>query len=152
VSAFLRRGDFWSGLALAVLGTYIVSEARGWIYMGEDGPGPGFFPLWYGGAMIVLSLLLVAGTVAKPGAAGRRTSRPELLRALLCWGAFVACVALMNVLGFALAYAMLTWFIVAVMARRPQRIALAVAVGGAILFHLLFDVALDVGLPRGIWF
>ena len=32
-----------------------------WTYMGEDGPGAGFFPLWYGGVMVVLSLALVAG-------------------------------------------------------------------------------------------
>ena len=39
MASLARSGDFWSGLALAALGTYIVSEARGWVYMGEDGPG-----------------------------------------------------------------------------------------------------------------
>src|SRR5690348_3220828 len=94
--AFARRGDFWSGLVLALLGTYIVSEARGWIYLGEDGPGPGFFPMWYGGAMIVLSLLLVAGTVLRTPAAGKSPSWPELRRAMTCWAAFAACIALMK--------------------------------------------------------
>jgi putative tricarboxylic transport membrane protein len=149
-----RRGDFWSGLALAVLGTYIVIEARRWVYMGEDGPGAGFFPLWYGSAMIVLSLLLVAGTVLKRDAA--RAPGPfrwnDLGRAMACWAAFVACVALMNVVGFVVAFALLTWFIVAVMARRPQRVAFAVAIGGALVFHALFELALDVSLPKGIFF
>ena len=40
---FLRSGDFWSGLALAALGTYIVIQARGWVYMNDDGPGAGFW-------------------------------------------------------------------------------------------------------------
>ena len=79
--AFARRGDFWSGLALAALGAYIVTQARGWIYMGEDGPGPGFFPLWYGGAMVVLSLLLVAGTVLRQSTASHAPSWAELRRA-----------------------------------------------------------------------
>ena len=70
MASLLRSGDFWSGLVLAALGAWIVTEARGWSYMGEDGPGAGFFPLWYGGMMIVLSLVLVAGTVLK-----RRTAR-----------------------------------------------------------------------------
>jgi len=150
--AFARRGDFWSGLALAALGTYIVSEARGWIYLGEDGPGPGFFPLWYGGAMIALSLLLVAGTVLRNPAAGKAPSWPELRRAMTCWAAFAASIALMKLVGFLVAFAALSWFIVAVMARQPQKVALPVAIAGPILFYLLFDLALDVQLPTGLWF
>jgi putative tricarboxylic transport membrane protein len=150
--AFARRGDFWSGLALAALGAYIVSEARGWIYLGEDGPGPGFFPLWYGGAMIVLSLLLVAGTVLKQRGPGKAPSWPELRRALTCWAAFAVCIALMKLVGFLVAFALLSWFIVAVMARQPQKVALPVAIAGPVLFYLLFDLALEVQLPTGIWF
>ena len=149
-----RSGDFWSGLALAGLGAWIVSQAAGWTYMGEDGPGAGFFPLWYGGIMIALSLALVAGTVLK-----RRNIRtPEafrwndLGRALAAWAAFVACIALMNVLGFAVAFALLAWFIIAVMARRPQRVALPIAIGGALVFYALFTLALDVALPKGMLF
>jgi hypothetical protein len=33
MSAFIRRGDFWSGLALVALGAYIVREAWGWAIM-----------------------------------------------------------------------------------------------------------------------
>ena len=57
MSSFTRKSDFWAGLALAALGTYIVSKAAGWSYMAEDGPGAGFFPLWYGGAMVVISTI-----------------------------------------------------------------------------------------------
>jgi len=154
VRPLLRSGDFWSGLVLAGLGAWIVSEARGWVYMGEDGPGAGFFPLWYGSAMIALSLALVAGTVLKRGSAKAPQAFRwnDLGRAMACWAAFVGCVALMNVVGFAVAFALLTWFIIAVMARRPQRVALPVAIGGALLFYALFEMALDVSLPKGIWF
>ena len=54
MNGFLRKGDFWSGLALAGFGAFIVAQARHWTYAGDDGPGPGFFPMCYGGAMIVL--------------------------------------------------------------------------------------------------
>jgi len=50
------------------------------------------------------------------------------------------------------AFAALSWFIVAVMARQPQKVALPVAIAGPILFYLLFDLALDVQLPTGLWF
>jgi putative tricarboxylic transport membrane protein len=154
MTTFARRADFWSGLALAALGTYIVSEARKWVYLGEDGPGAGFFPMWYGSAMVVLSLLLVAGTVLKgPKAEAHAEVRwGELGRAMTCWLAFVACIALMPVLGFPIAFALLTWFIVAVMARQPQRIALSVSIGGALLFYVLFELALELSLPKGMLF
>ena len=53
----MRAGnaDLWSGLALAALGGYIIVQASGWEYLGSDGPGPGFFPLWYGIAMAALN-------------------------------------------------------------------------------------------------
>jgi putative tricarboxylic transport membrane protein len=150
--SFVRRGDFWAGLALAALGAYIVSEARGWVYMSEDGPGAGFFPMWYGSAMIALSLALVAATMLRSAPGSPRSISPwrDLGRALACWAAFVASVALMPVVGFPIAFALLTWFIVGVMARRPQRTAWAVAIGGSALFYAIFELGLDLSLPRGI--
>lgn len=145
-------GDLVSGLALAALGAFIVVRARGWTYMGEDGPGPGFFPMWYGSIMVVLSLALVGrSVVAAPPASGAVKWR-EIGRALTCWIAFVVSITLMNLVGFAIAFALLTWFVIAFMARRPQRVALPVAIGGAALFHVVFVMLLQVNLPRGIWF
>jgi len=149
-----RNGDFWSGLALAALGAYIVNEARAWPYMTEDGPGAGFFPIWYGSLMVVLSLVLVARSALKrPAAEERKPMRwRELARAVVCWLAFVACIALMNVAGFTASFALLTWFIIAFMARRPQRVAIPVAVGFAALFYLVFVVGLELTLPAGYLF
>jgi len=144
-------GDLVSGLALAALGAFIVVRARGWTYMGEDGPGPGFFPMWYGSIMVVLSLALVARSVlAAP--AGKDVKWREIGRALVCWAAFVVCIALMDVVGFAIAFALLTCFVITVMARRPQRVALPVALGGSLLFCGVFVMLLEVNLPRGMLF
>jgi putative tricarboxylic transport membrane protein len=151
VKTFLRRGDFWSGLALAALGTYIVMEARGWVYMSEDGPGAGFFPLWYGSLMIVLSLFLVVGTVLKPGVHAEVRWK-DVSRALAAWVAFTASVALMPVLGFAVSFALLTWFVVKVMCGESQRMALLTAIIGSAGFYALFELALDLSLPRGLLF
>jgi putative tricarboxylic transport membrane protein len=147
----LRSGDFWSGIALAVLGAYIVSEARRWTYASDEGPGAGFFPIWYGGLMIAFSLVLVAQSVtrSRPPAEVRW---PEVRRALTAWVAFVACVVLMRWLGFIAAFALLAWFIVAVMGGRPQRIAIPVAIGFAVFFYGVFDWGLDLSLPHPAWF
>ena len=148
---FLRSGDFWSGLALAALGAFILVQARAWAYTGEDGPGAGFFPMWYGGAMVVLSLALVAGSVLKP-AARSAVRWNDVGRALACWAAFASAVALMPFAGFVLSFAPLAAFIVKVMCAQRLRTAIVVSVGFAVGFYLLFEVALDVSLPKGVLF
>jgi len=151
VKALLRSGDFWSGLALAALGAYILAEAHRWVYMSEDGPGAGFFPMWYGGIMVVLSLVLVAMSVLRPARAAEVRWK-DVGRAFTCWIAFVGCVASMPVLGFAASFALLTWFIIQGMFGERARIAIPVAVGGALGFYALFELGLDLALPHGIFF
>ena len=147
----LRSGDFWSGLALAALGTYILVCARQWDYMTDEGPGAGFFPMWYGGLMLALSLLLVLGAVVKPSKAVEIRWK-DVSRALTGWAAFVASVALMPLVGFAVSFALLTAFIVKFMCGEKLRTAVIVGVLGAAGFYALFELALDLALPHGILF
>jgi putative tricarboxylic transport membrane protein len=146
----MLKGDVVSGTVLAALGGYIVYEARGWDYLGADGPGPGFFPTWYGIAMIALSLLLVVDGV-RAAAAAKPAPWREIGHALAVWAAFAASIALLKLLGFLLAFGLLTLFIVAVVYRRPLAAALAVAAGGALGFYLVFPLALNVALPVGVF-
>ena len=147
----LRSGDLWSGLALAGLGAYILFAARRWDYMTEEGPGAGFFPMWYGGVMLVLSLVLVASAVVKPGRHAQ-VAWKDVSRALVAWLVFVACIALMPVFGFAVSFALLAAFIVKVMCAEKLRTAILVAVVGSAGFYALFEWALDLSLPKGMFF
>ena len=137
-----RSPDFWSGLALAALGGYIVNEARRWDYLTPDGPGPGFFPLWYGLAILALSLALVLATARAPAVDWRGTGR-----ALAMWAALAISLALGKAVGFAVGYAALTYFIVAVMYRRGALRAAVVAVALVAAFYVVFPLALGVVLP-----
>src|SRR5258706_7497721 len=148
---FLRSGDFWSGLALAALGTYIVVQARGWVYMNDDGPGAGFFPLWYGALMVVFSLLLVVGAVVKPSPQ-TEVRWKDVSRALTCWVAFTASVALMPLVGFVVSFALLTWFILRVMCGERHRTALVVAIAGAAGFYALLEICRLPALPHAVLF
>jgi len=146
----LRTGDIVSGAVLAGLGIFIVAEARGWEYLGPDGPGPGFFPLWYGIAIIGLSVLLVATTLIQRAAeSGDAVDWREVGRALAAWAGLAVCIGLLKILGFLLAFGLFTFFLVAVMYRRSLGAALAVSVGVATGFYLVFPLALNVALPIG---
>ena len=146
----IKTGDIVSGAALAGLGIFIIVEARGWEYLGPDGPGPGFFPLWFGIAMVALSLLLVAMSIvtrdAKPAKA---VDWSRVGSALYALAGFALCVALLKVLGFALSFGLFVFFLVAVIFRRPLGAAAATAVGLTVAFYLLFPLALNLELPVG---
>jgi len=147
-----KTGDFWSGLVLAALGVYIVVEARHWDYLAPDGPGAGFFPLWYGIAMIVLSLALVVASVRRAASsADTAIDWARARRALAAWLALVVCVALLKLLGFVLSYALFTFFVVAFMYRRPLTSAALIAVMSSAGFYLIFPTALGVTLPVGVF-
>jgi putative tricarboxylic transport membrane protein len=146
----LKDGDVISGAVLAALGVYIVMQSLAWDYYSLDGPGPGFFPFWYGVAMVTLSLLLILNVVRKGSTQGA-VDWPATSRALSCWLAFALAVALMGWLGFLLSFALLTFFVVTVIFRRPLVTAGITAVLTALAFHLVFPVALSVSLPTG-WF
>jgi putative tricarboxylic transport membrane protein len=145
-----KSGDLWSGVALAALGLYIVFQARQWEYLGPEGPGAGFFPLWYGLAIIGLSLLLIVSHFRRTSARGSAIDWTRLGRAFSTWFALAVSVALFKPLGFVISFALLTYFIVAVMYRRPLKTAALVAVASAAGFYLVFDRALGVPLPVGI--
>ena len=145
-----KSGDLWSGIALAALGAYIVIQARQWEYLGPEGPGAGFFPLWYGIAILGLSVLLIVSHLRRGSARGNAIDWTKLGRALSTWFALAVSVALFKPLGFVISFALLTYFIVAVMYRRPLATAALVAVASAAGFYLVFDRALSVPLPVGV--
>jgi putative tricarboxylic transport membrane protein len=139
------NAELWSGLALAALGGYIIVQASRWDYMGPDGPGPGFFPLGYGVAMAALSLILMISSVVKEN---RETINWRGAgRAFLVWLALALSVVAFKLVGFLIGFAALSFFMVAVMYRRPLPVAAAVAAGLAAGFYVLFPLLLGVNLP-----
>jgi putative tricarboxylic transport membrane protein len=145
-----KSGDLWSGGALAALGGYIIIQAWQWEYLGPDGPGAGFFPLWYGIAILGLSLLLIVSHLRRGPDRETPTDWTKLGRALSTWFSLAVSVALFKPLGFVISFALLTYFIVAVMYRRPLKTAALAALATAAGFYLVFDRALGVPLPVGI--
>ena len=139
------RADFWSGLALGGLGVYIIAQAWQWEYLGNDGPGPGFFPVWYGIAIAALSLGLMLSSLRSVDT--EKIDWSGAGRAFVTWAALAVAVALFKIAGFLVAFAALTFFIAGVMYRRPLWIAAVTAILAAAAFYAVFPLALGVKLP-----
>ena len=148
-----RDRDVLSGAMLAGLGVFILTQALEWTYLGPDGPGPGFFPMWYGLVMIALSLGLVVKAAIKPDPESRTPiDWRGTGRALITWAAFAGAIAVMLPLGFFASLGLLTFFVVSWVMGKSLLAALLTSVGIAIGFWLVFPLALGINLPTGtLW-
>ena len=142
-----HNGDVISGAVLTGLGIYVVVEARHWDYLAPEGPGPGFFPVWYGVALIALAIVVMVSAWRRAPGEREPIRWSEVRRALGAWAAFALSIGLLKVLGFLASFALLTFFVVCVMYRRPIGHGIAAAAAGSLIFYLLFPFALNVALP-----
>ena len=147
------KGNLISGACLAAFGIYVISVASKLPYVSEVGPGSGFFPLWLGIGLVLFASGLTFGSFASSGNRAKNESQSwkTSARALAGWLALMIAVALLSRIGFALSFAILTMFLIVALDRRPARLAVAVGIGLAVAFHLIFVIALDVTLPVGPW-
>jgi len=142
--------DVLSGGVLAALGCYVAVQASQWELMGEDGPGPGFFPFGYGMLIVALSVLLILRAVAA-GAPREAQGSDGNLRALLTWAVFAAAAIGMHWIGFVLGLALLSAFVASFVFGRGWRDAALTGLGCAAGFWLVFGQLLGVELPAGPW-
>ncbi|WP_075218037.1 tripartite tricarboxylate transporter TctB family protein [Mongoliimonas terrestris] len=141
--------DRIAGLLLAGLGAFITATALEWDLMTDAGPGPGFFPLFYGIAMTVLSLGLVLQRFAGPSEGGDAPVAPEARRALAVWSILVGGILLLPVLGFPVVLGLLTLGVGFGVYRRPFGAVALAAVLVPAGFVVIFSLALGVDLPTG---
>lgn len=64
----------------ALLGVFAIVESRQLPYYTSNGPGPGFFPLWIGIALAVVSTIHLVQLLVPHRAASRRTAHSALTR------------------------------------------------------------------------
>lgn len=149
--SIFRDGEVIAGSLTAALGAYITVTATRWDVIGPEGPGPGFFPVGYGIALIVLSLILIFQrfTAARDKEENKPFDWAGFRRAAITWIAFTASTALMPTLGFYISFGLLTLFLALFVFEKPLKTGLTAGVLSAVGFYVVFDFALDVALPAG---
>lgn len=128
-----------------LLGLYALVSAYG-LSLGElNQPGPGLWPF--------MVALLLTGTSAVLLLVDHRddyepwtTATAKIAGGLISLGIFIA---LFEVLGFFIPAVLMLILWLKVFGEEPWKWAVPLAVGGAILFHLVFVEALGVPFPKG---
>ena len=145
------KGDLVAGAVLAAFGIYVIWVAAKLPYVSDVGPGHGFFPLWLGIGLVVFATGLMFESFTSSVNKAKSSSWNSMVRPLAGWLAVMVAIALLGKIGFALSFIILTVFLVVALDRRPALLAVGVALGLALTFHLIFVVALDVSLPKAVW-
>lgn len=148
----MRRADRIGGLVLLLLGVgYAATAMARYPYTSQYGPGSGFLPFWLGVAFAVLAALLLAGALraSDPGAswlpdgAGRR----RLAAVVLATAGFIA---VLRFTGMALGTTLFLLLLLRGVEGYPWRLAVAVAMGAAVLNWAVFTYWLQVPFPVGL--
>jgi hypothetical protein len=148
----MRGRDLTAGLVLAGLGILITRYSQSLSYLDEFGPGPGFLPYWLGLVLTALALCLVISAARtraqapKPEAAGQGSGR-----ALVTIAGLFAMVAMLELLGFLAAFALLSFFMVYVVERQSFTRSIAVTAAITFGFFLLFRIIIPLPLPMNAW-
>lgn len=141
-------------LGFGALGGWVILTALGLVYYTPVGPGPGFFPLWLGAALMLLCLAIFCASFM-PGVAPafpadlvpRRTPLMQMLATFACIAAFALLV---ERLGFVLV--MFAVMMALLLANRVAvRTALLVALGSSLGIGYAFVQWLGVFLPTAPW-
>lgn len=149
----IDKSEVACGALLIALGLFVIRESTAWEYMTRDGPGPGFFPLWIGLALVVLSALYLAAHIydVVRGEPVHHTDWSGAPLVIAGWAAFMAVIALIKPIGLIAALFLMAIILVRVIFRRSLVTALAVGAGSAFGFWLLFVQLLNLRLPAGPW-
>lgn len=147
----MRRADQVTGIVLFVFSLVLMEGSRRLPPSATFGPGAGFLPFWLGALMAALSLVLLVTASRRTVAAPGRSFLP-VPRALIPVGATVGSLAayilILERLGFLLATALLTAFLLGVVERERWLTTALVAVLNAVGLYVVFRVLLGVSLPK----
>jgi putative tricarboxylic transport membrane protein len=148
----VRRADQVAGWVLLVFGLWYAAVALArYPYWSPTGPGSGFLPVWLGGAMVILALLLVATAGRASDDGGSWLPRGHGLARLVAVVAATALfVALLRALGMSLATMLFLTGILKFVEGYPWRHALSIALAVTAVNYLVFTYWLRVPFPTGV--
>lgn len=116
-------------------------------------PGPGFLFFWTGVVVGILSLTVVIRSFSKrpPEEAGEQDSaRPNVQKILLVLASLFLYAIFMELAGYLVVTLLLFLFLLGVVEKRGWRFAVLVSLTVSAASYLIFEVALQSQLPKGL--
>jgi putative tricarboxylic transport membrane protein len=151
----LKNLDKWSALFFLGLGLAVLAHGIRLRLTVEHDVGPGLLPFVVGGILILLSMILLFGSVM-----GEEATEPTrsfwsnphgwkfVFLTLFAAALFPVCL---NYLGFILSIFLFLFFLFTFIARLKWWVAGIGGVSTALVAYLIFELWLKANLPRGVF-
>ncbi|MBT2689250.1 tripartite tricarboxylate transporter TctB family protein [Bacillus sp. ISL-47] len=121
-------------------------------YQTQFGPGPGFFPVWVTGIMIVISTIFLF-TLLKKNFPEKFFSDSKGKKFFLAYIAlFIAGIVLIDILGMMVSFALFSLLVYKFMEKYNWKRSVSVSIGTMVILFLIFKVWLKVPTPSGLLF
>lgn len=136
-------------LVLAAVGGFILVQGMGLTYYGRFGPGSGFFAIWIGAPLLVLSVLLFTQTFWSREDMGQFFSGKGLWKRPL--GLSLACAAVLPtlpLLGFRITMFFFVLLVPFILERQKWSTSLVVASVSSFGIAYVFETLLYLRLPQ----
>jgi cytochrome b561 len=144
----MTRSDRWIGSLFFLFGLFVVWQASKLEFASSYGAGSGFFPYWLGIAVVLLAVLVIVAAWRNRAGADTTTAPHLSKEKIAAFFALLAFVITVEFLGFVIAFAFLSAFLLKLEGESWLR-ALSVSVASGIGFYLFFVRLLSVTLPLG---
>lgn len=136
----------WAGIVILLISLVILFQSFEHPYSSELGPGPGFFPVWLSGILLVLSLFYMNESINGENAGREPMPKGESLKKILfILTSLIIFVILLPFVGFILAG---TIFLFILLFRHYKWYTnVSISFGISLFLFWLFGSVLSVSLP-----
>ncbi|MBP2666932.1 MAG: tripartite tricarboxylate transporter family receptor [Firmicutes bacterium] len=147
----MQNAGVWAGVMFLIYASGMFWQALSLKYYTPFGPGPGLFPRWLSGMLIVVSLLFIWQSIKEDVITFRDIfpTNKAFVNVASVWGAAIGFMLILNFVGFITASSLLlfTLFI----RGYCWKTSLALAVGTSVFMFLIFNNAFGLPLPVNMW-
>lgn len=140
-----------TALCFCAFSITIIIIARTYTYLSPNGPGPGFFPLWLGSILLVLSLIWVAQLVLERSADSEDDSlapKGAIMPIIATVGGSLLYAFLLPILGYPISMLMYLMLLFAVISKARIWVCAVSAVGASLGSYALLVFGMGIQLPQ----
>lgn len=147
----MKKAEIFFALFLLGAGLLMFIISLDYPYSTQFGPGPGFFPVWISGFMILFSLIFLI-KLFRSNISGAFFNHPDSLKTLILFiVGLIITIILIPILGLILSLGLFCLFAFRLFDKHSWKGSVGVSVGAMVIFYLIFVIWLKVPLPTGIF-
>ena len=148
-----KRADIVTAIVLLAFAAFVILNAIPMKIFTKYMPGPGLFPLMLGIIIALLScvMLISALNPAKEDKKSPFADKKALVPSLKLVVGLIAYAALLSPLGYIVDTFLLVLYIMLVVSKEKPKTSILTAVCITVMIVLIFQIALQLRLPKGIF-